>query len=172
MVSATASGALAQRWYDEDIVVTPMAVAWSRSLGLRKLIYYHCPGANTSIILRYRHNIILSLSAHQTLQCRQTAVHDRHTFAHARLRPFDLPQCHSQFLPFCNNGPSAAAVRSSAPSLKRSQLSYQLAVCPRLGIRISQQPWTFCCQLSQTNEIDTFPILLHKPFFGPWPYYL
>ena len=44
--------ATTRRWYGEDIVVTSMAVAWSRSLGLRKLIYYHRPGANTSIFVR------------------------------------------------------------------------------------------------------------------------
>ena len=44
--------ATTRRQYGEDIVVTPMAVAWSRSLGLRNFIYYHRPGANTSIILR------------------------------------------------------------------------------------------------------------------------
>ena len=32
-----------------------MAVAWPRSLGLRKRIYCHRPGANTSIILRPSH---------------------------------------------------------------------------------------------------------------------
>ena len=41
-----------RQWYGEDIVVTSMTVAWSHPLGLRKLIYYHRLGANTSIILR------------------------------------------------------------------------------------------------------------------------
>ena len=51
-IGCVGGAATTQRWYGEDKVVTPMAVAWSRSLGLRKLIYYHFPGANTSKILR------------------------------------------------------------------------------------------------------------------------